>query len=85
VELATLGIFQSQLIKEFARMGLEVVGEGAPAHLTNLMVLSDLLARIKFAQFEDFDCAKIKQLLGKGKAHEFCLKDNGLLTHFKQV
>jgi hypothetical protein len=30
VELATLGIFQPQLIKEFAGMGLEVVGEGTP-------------------------------------------------------
>ena len=38
VELAALGISQPQLIKEFAGMGLEVVGEGMLAHLANLMV-----------------------------------------------
>jgi hypothetical protein len=37
------------------------------------------------AQLEDPECAKIKQLLAKGKAKEFCLKEDGLLTHFKQV
>jgi hypothetical protein len=66
-------------------MGLEVVGEGMPVHLTNLMVQSELLARIKVAQLEDPKCAKIKQLLMEGKAREFCLKEDGLLTHFKQV
>ena len=40
VELAALGISQPQLIMEFARMGLEVVGEGTPRHLANLMVQS---------------------------------------------
>jgi hypothetical protein len=44
-----------------------------------------LLARIKAAQVEDPECAKIKQLLTEGKAKEFCLKEDGLLTHFKQV
>jgi hypothetical protein len=44
-----------------------------------------LLARIKAAQLEDLECAKIKQLLKEGKAKEFCLKEDGLLTHFKQV
>jgi hypothetical protein len=44
-----------------------------------------LLARIKVAQLEDLECAKIKQLFAKGKAKEFCLKEDGLLTHFKQV
>jgi hypothetical protein len=34
---------------------------------------------------EDPKCAKIKQLLVEGKAKEFCLKDDGLFTHFKQV
>jgi hypothetical protein len=29
--------------------------------------------------------AKIKQLLTEGKANEFCFKEDGLLTHFKQV
>jgi hypothetical protein len=29
--------------------------------------------------------AKIKLLLEKGKAKEFCLKDDGLLTNFRQV
>jgi hypothetical protein len=47
VELAVLGISQPQLIKEFARMGLEVVGKGMLVHLANLMVQSELLARIK--------------------------------------
>jgi hypothetical protein len=49
------------------------------------MVQSELLARIKVAQFEDPECAMIKELLVEGKAKEFCLKEDGLLTHFKQV
>jgi hypothetical protein len=85
VELAALGISQPQLIKELTRMGLEVVGEGMPEHLANLMVQSELLARIKATQLEDPECAKIKQLLVEGKAKEFCLKEDRLLTHFKQV
>jgi hypothetical protein len=44
-----------------------------------------LLARIKATQLEDPKCAKIKQLLEEGKAKEFYLKDDGWLTHFKQV
>jgi hypothetical protein len=44
-----------------------------------------LLTRIKAAQLEDPECAKIKQLLKERKAKKFCLKDDGLLTHFKQV
>jgi hypothetical protein len=44
-----------------------------------------LLARIKVIQLEDPECAKIKQLLEEGKAKEFYLKDDRLLTHFKQV
>jgi hypothetical protein len=48
------------LIKEFAVMGLEVEGEGMPAHLANLMVQSELLARIKATQLEDLECDKIK-------------------------
>jgi hypothetical protein len=85
VELATLGISQPQLIKELVGMGLEVVGEGTPINLANLMVQSQLLAKIKAAQLEDPECAKIKQLLVEGKAKEFCHKEDGLLTHFKQV
>ena len=85
VELAALGISQPQLIKEFIGMGLEVVDEGAPVHLSNLMVQSKLLARIKATQLEDLECTKVKQLLGEGKETEFCLKDDKLLTHFKQV
>jgi hypothetical protein len=54
-------------------------------HLANLMVQYELLVRIKVAQLEDPECAKIKQLLEEGKAKEFCLKEDGLLTHFKQV
>jgi hypothetical protein len=85
VELAALGISQPQLIKELVGIGLEVVGEGTPIHLTNLMVHSELFARIKVAQLEGPECAKIKQLLVEGKTKEFCLKEDGLLTHFKQV
>jgi hypothetical protein len=85
VELAALGISQPQLIKEFTRMRLEVVGEGMPVHLANLIVELGLLARIKAVKLEDTECAKIKQLLAEGKAKEFCLKEDGLLTHFKQV
>jgi hypothetical protein len=66
-------------------MSLEVVGKGMHVHLANLMVHSELLARIKVAQLEDPECAKIKQLLTEGKAKEFCLKEDRLLTHFKQV
>jgi hypothetical protein len=73
------------LIKELVGMGLEVVGEGTPINLANLMVQSQLLAKIKAAQLEDPECAKIKQLLVEGKAKEFCHKEDGLLTHFKQV
>jgi hypothetical protein len=85
VGLAALGISQSRLIKELTRMGLELVGEGMPIHLTNLMVQSELLARIKATHLKDPECAKIKQLLAEGKAREFCLKEDGLLTHLKQV
>jgi hypothetical protein len=66
-------------------MGLEVIGEGMLVHLTNLMVQSEFLPRIKAAQLEDPKCAKIKQLLVEGKENEFCLKEDRLLTHFKQV
>ena len=66
-------------------MGFEVVDKGTLVHLANLVVQSELLTRIKAAQYEDLECAKIKQLLEEGKTKEFCLKDDGLLTHFKQV
>jgi hypothetical protein len=59
-ELAALGISQPQLIKELTKMGLEVVSKGMPVHLANLMVQSELLARIKAAQLKDPECAKIK-------------------------
>jgi hypothetical protein len=85
VEFAAFGISQPQLIKELTGMGLKVVGEGMPVRLANLMVQSKLLERIKAAQLEDPECAKIKQLLTEGKAREFCLQEDGLLTHFKQV
>jgi hypothetical protein len=67
VELAALRISQPSLIKELAGMGLEVVGEGMPIRLANLMVQLELLPRIKAAQLKDNECAKIKQLLTKGK------------------
>jgi hypothetical protein len=85
VGLAALRISQPRLIKELTGMGLEVVGKGIPIHLPNMMVHSKLLARIKAAQLEDPECAKIKKLLAEGKAKEFCLKEGRLLTHFKQV
>jgi hypothetical protein len=44
-----------------------------------------LLARIKATQLEDLKCAKIKQLFEERKVKEFCCKDDGLLSHFKQV
>jgi hypothetical protein len=58
-------------------MGLEVVSEGIPIHLANLMVQSELLARIKATQFEDPKCAKIKQLLAEGKQRSFVLRRTG--------
>ena len=85
VELAALEISQPQLIKELTGIGLEVVGEGIPVHLANLTVQLELLTRIKDAQLEDPECAKIKQLLAEGKAKEFCLKEDMLLTYFKRV
>jgi hypothetical protein len=82
----TLIVFSlPQLIKELTGMELEVIGEGILVHLANMMVQSELLARIKVAQLKDPECAKIKQLFAEGKAKEFCLKEEGLLTHFKQV
>jgi hypothetical protein len=47
--------------------------------------MSELLTRIKVVQFEYLEFAKIKQLFAEGKANEFCLKDDRLLTYFKQV
>jgi hypothetical protein len=85
VELAALGISQPRLIKELTGMGLEVVGEGVPIHLANLMVQLELLARIMAAQLEDPECAKIKQLLVEGKAWSFVLKRMGCSPIFKQV
>jgi hypothetical protein len=49
VELAALGISQPQLIKEFAGMGFEVVGEGTLAYLASLTVQLEFLAMIKVA------------------------------------
>ena len=66
-------------------MRLEVVGEGTHVHLADLTVQSKLLTRIKAAQLEDPEYAKIKQLLAEGKAREFFPKEDKLLTHFKQV
>jgi hypothetical protein len=40
-----------------------VVDEGEPAHLSNLVVESGLLAWIKAAQLEGPECTKIRQLL----------------------
>jgi hypothetical protein len=83
MELAALGISQPQLIKELTRMVLKVVGECMPIHLANLMVQSELLARIKAAQLEDPECAKIKQLFVEGKTKEFLLKEDGVAHPFQ--
>jgi hypothetical protein len=48
---------------KFARIGVEVVDEGALARLSNLVVELGLLAWIKVAWLEDPECTKIKQLL----------------------
>jgi hypothetical protein len=40
-----------------------VVDEGEPAHLSNFVVESGLLAWIKATRLEDSECTKIKQLL----------------------
>jgi hypothetical protein len=74
VELATLGISQPQLIKEFPGIGMEVVDKG-----------SFRIACKDQSHLVEGPCAKIKKLLEEGKAKEFCLKDDELLTHFKQV
>jgi hypothetical protein len=63
MELATLGIFQPQLVIEFATMGVEVIDKGALARLSNLVVGSRLLVWIKAIQLGDSECTKIKQLL----------------------
>ena len=47
-------------MKELTRMELEVVGEGIPVHLANMTIQLKLLTRIKAAQLEDPECAKIK-------------------------
>jgi hypothetical protein len=44
-----------------------------------------LLERIKAAQIDDPECLKIKKQLEEGKAQEFCLRDDGMLTHSKRV
>jgi hypothetical protein len=49
VELTALRISLPQLIKELTGMGQEVVGKGMPIYLANLIVQSELLARIKAA------------------------------------
>jgi hypothetical protein len=71
------------LVLVFARMGLEVVDKGASTILSNLVIQLELLKRIKAAWLEDQECLKIKQLLEEGKAQQFCLMDDGLLTNFK--
>ena len=48
---------------KFARMGVEVIDEGVSTCLSNLVVGSGLLARIKVAWLEDLECTKIRQLL----------------------
>jgi hypothetical protein len=44
-------------------MRVEVIDEGALAHLPNLVVGSRMLAWIKATRLEDSECTKIRQLL----------------------
>jgi hypothetical protein len=74
VELAALEISQPQLIKELTGMGLEVVGEGMLVHLANLMVQSELLARIKAAQLEDPEWPRSSNCLRKVRQMSFVLR-----------
>jgi hypothetical protein len=48
---------------KFTRMGIEVIDEGASAHLSNLVVGSGLLAWMKAIRLEGPECTKIRQLL----------------------
>jgi hypothetical protein len=65
VELTALGISQPQLIKELTGMGLEVVGEGTPIHLANLMVQSELLARIRLLSLRTLSVSRSSNYLWK--------------------
>jgi hypothetical protein len=78
-------ISQPQLIMELERLELEVVEEGTPALLCSMTMQPDLLERIKVSQVDDPKCQRIKKQLEEGKASEFCVRDDGMLTHFKQV
>jgi hypothetical protein len=60
VELTALEIFKPSLVMKFAKMGVEMVDEGAPARLSNLVVELGLLAWIKVVRLEDPECTKIK-------------------------
>jgi hypothetical protein len=48
---------------EFARIGVEVIDEGAPVRLSNLVVGLGFLVWIKATWLEDSECTKIRQLL----------------------
>jgi hypothetical protein len=50
-----------------------------------MAIQSKLLERIKIAQKDDPECLQIKKQLEEGKAYEFCLKSDGMLTLFDQV
>ena len=47
VDLTAFEISQPKLVMKFARMGIEVVDEGAPAHLSNFVVESGLATQLK--------------------------------------
>jgi hypothetical protein len=85
IELSALGTSQPQLIMELERFRLEVVEEGIPALVCSMTAQPELLERIKAAQIDDPECLKIKKQLEEGKAQEFCLRDDGMLTHSKRV
>jgi hypothetical protein len=85
IELSAFGISQPQLIMELERLQLEFVEEGMPALMCSMTAQPELLERIKAAQIDDLECLRIKEQLEEGKALGFCLQDDGMLTHFKQV
>jgi hypothetical protein len=70
---------------ELERFNLEIVKEGIPALVCSMTAQPELLERIKATQINDPECLRIMKQLEEGKALGFCLRDDGMLTHFKQV
>jgi hypothetical protein len=85
IELATLSISQHLLIMELEKLELEVVTGGSPILLSSMVIQPELQERTKDALKNDPECQRIKKQLEKGKAKEFHLKDDGMLTDFDQI